>query len=133
MIVADTNLISYLVVPGSFTAAAEQVLRKDPFWNAPILWRSELRNVLAKHIRGGHVTLPAALNAMLRAETLFAGREHAVDSPSVLSLAAASGCTAYDCEFVALAQAEGWPLVTSDKQVLKAFPAVAISPDDFVR
>jgi predicted nucleic acid-binding protein len=49
-------------------------------------------------------------------------------SHHVLSLAAQSGCSAYDCEFVALAQDLRVPLVTTDRQILKAFPTVAVSP-----
>lgn len=35
------------------------------------------------------------------------------------------GCTAYDCEFVALSQRLGVPLVTLDRALLKAFPRLA--------
>jgi len=49
----------------------------------------------------------------------------------VLELAVRSRCTAYDCEFVALAKQLGVPLVTSDRQVLAAFPETAVSPDAF--
>ena len=51
---------------------------------------------------------------------------------AVLDLAAASSCSAYDCEFVALAQDLGVRLVTVDKQVLKEFPTVAIALGEFV-
>ncbi|MGA8893316.1 MAG: hypothetical protein WB493_17280 [Anaeromyxobacteraceae bacterium] len=50
----------------------------------------------------------------------------------VLTLADRSGCTAYDCEFVSVAMELGVPLVTSDRQVLGAFPEFATSPEDFV-
>jgi predicted nucleic acid-binding protein len=43
-----------------------------------------------------------------------------------------SGCSAYDCEFVALAQSLGIPLVTVDKHVLRQFPGVAIGLDDYL-
>jgi predicted nucleic acid-binding protein len=49
----------------------------------------------------------------------------------VLELASRSGCSAYDCEFVALAQDLEVPLVTNDRQILKAFPTIAISPSAF--
>ena len=59
------------------------------------------------------------------------GQEYAVTSLSVLRLAAGSGCSAYDCEFVALAQDLNIPPVTVDRQVLGAFPKETLSLDDF--
>jgi predicted nucleic acid-binding protein len=50
----------------------------------------------------------------------------------VLELTALSTCTAYDCEFVALAQDLGVKLVTLDKQILAQFPETAIALDKFV-
>jgi predicted nucleic acid-binding protein len=49
-----------------------------------------------------------------------------------LRLAARSGCSADDCECVALADDLGTRLVTTDRQLLRAFPAVAVAPDRFV-
>jgi predicted nucleic acid-binding protein len=43
----------------------------------------------------------------------------------VLSLATSSGCSTYDCEFVALATSLGVPVVTNDRQVLRAFRHLA--------
>ena len=51
MIVVDTNVLAYLLITGERSAEAERALRKDPFWAAPLLWRSELRNVLALYMR----------------------------------------------------------------------------------
>ena len=47
----------------------------------------------------------------------------------VLELVRDSDCSAYDCEFVALAMSLGVKLVTDEKKLLKAFPkhAVALS------
>ncbi len=132
MIVADTNLLAYLLLDGEQTATAEQVLERDSHWTAPLLWRSELRNVLTSQIRQDLLALDQARHLMHLAETLMAGREYAVPSESVLGLAESSGCTAYDCEFVALAQQTGAPLVTADRQVLKAFPDIAVAPRQFV-
>ncbi len=50
-----------------------------------------------------------------------------MDSYEVLHLAQISHCSAYDCEFVALARRLDVPLVTADKQILKAFPLIALS------
>jgi len=46
MIVVDTNVIAYFWLPGEYTTFAERALNKDNEWAAPILWRSEFRNIL---------------------------------------------------------------------------------------
>ncbi|MDP2955840.1 MAG: type II toxin-antitoxin system VapC family toxin [Longimicrobiales bacterium] len=131
MIVADTNLIAYLVLPGERTAAAEAVLRADPAWAAPTLWRSELRNVLATYVRAGRLALGDALSMAERAEELMAGREFSVPTEPVLALAAESECAAYDCEFVVLARELGVRLVSADARMLEAFPDTAVAPERF--
>jgi predicted nucleic acid-binding protein len=133
VIVADTNLIAYLLIRSDQTPAAEAVLKKDAAWAAPLLWRSEFRNVLALYLRQGHLTLADALQYMEEAEGLLRGGEYEVPSAPVLELSQKSGCTAYDCEFVHLAQHLGICVVTSDKRVLGAFPGVAVSPQEFTR
>jgi predicted nucleic acid-binding protein len=45
----------------------------------------------------------------------------------------ATECSAYDCEFVALAHANGVRLLTVDREILHDFPEVAISLKRFVR
>lgn len=50
---------------------------------------------------------------------------------AVLHLAGASGRSAYDCEFVALAEALGVRLVTADRELTRSFPDRAISLEDF--
>lgn len=131
MIVADTNLLAYLLVPGEHSVRARVVLDADPVWCAPLLWRSELRNVLATYMKRGLLSLSEAQSIQQDAELLLDGREFTVDSATVLSLAASSGRSAYDCEFVALAIALGVPLVTTDGALLSSFPDVARSPADF--
>lgn len=133
MIVVDTNvLIDYYIERGR-TTVAETVLDRDPLWSAPLLWRSEFRSVLADLIADGRVQLADAVRATHDAELLMAGHEYQVISETVLRLATQSGCTGYDCEFVALAQDLGARLVTSDAELLKAFPGLAVTPERFAR
>ncbi len=129
MIVVDTNVVAYLYLPGEHTETAESLLERDDDWAAPLLWRSEFRNILAGYMRRKMLTFEGARDLQLEAESLLAGAEHEVDSRRVLELVRDSDCSAYDCEFVALAMALGVKLVTMDARLLKAFPehAVALS------
>jgi predicted nucleic acid-binding protein len=131
VIIADTNLIVYLLVRGQNTAEAEAVYRKDPKWGAPRLWRSEFRNVLGLYLRRNLIGMEAALETMEQAERLIVGQEFEVESSRVLRLAATSGCSAYDCEFVALAQDQGVPLVTSDRALIAKFKPTVVSMGTF--
>ncbi len=133
MIVADTNLIAYFLIPGQRGAEAEAVFRKDSKWAAPLLWRSEFRNVLALYLRRSVLSLQQALEIMADAEALLRGREYSLPSEPIIRLVAGSACSAYDCEFIALAKELGISLVTADAKVLGAFAETAISPVKFVR
>jgi predicted nucleic acid-binding protein len=133
VIVVETNVICYRWMSSQNSAAAEAALAKDPHWITPLLWRSEFRNIVALAIRKKAITIQAAQEIMRKAEATFEHSEFAVSSDAVLRLVARSNCTAYDCEFVALADAEKVQLVTADRQILHEFPEVAISLDKFVR
>jgi predicted nucleic acid-binding protein len=124
MIVVDTNVLAYLWLPGERTQAAERLLKRDPDWNAPLLWRSEFRNVLAGCLRRGDLNLEIALEIADGAEGQMSGREFAVPSAQVLARVQESDCSAYDCEFVALADELGVSLITSDDKLLKSFPRI---------
>ena len=130
MIVVDTNVITYYILQMKETADAIKVRKKDSFWSAPGLWRSEFRNMLLRYVRNGDLDLHLAKSAVAKAQSII--RAKSVSSDHVLDLAAASGCTAYDCEFVSVAERLQVPLVTSDKKVLLAFPSIAISMVDFL-
>jgi predicted nucleic acid-binding protein len=129
VIVVDTNVRVYLLMPGERTEQAERVFRRDPVWVAPLLWRSEFRSVLAVYMRQALLSLDHALQLMDRAEILMQGKEYEVSSGHVLSLVAGTRCSAYDGEFVALAQDLGLSLVTSDARLLAEFPATTIAMD----
>lgn len=132
MIVVDTNIIAYLLLSGERSTQAESAYHKDSEWTAPLLWRSEFRNVLANVLRKNVVSLGDAVAIMDTAMRILEGREYEVPSFSVLALLTKSACSAYDCEFVALAQELKVPLITVDHQILNDFPSIAVSLDDFI-
>ena len=131
MIVVDTNVIGYLFLSSERSLIVECVLRKDSEWAAPLIWRSELRNVLVLYMRKNIITLEHAHRIMDSAMELLRGREYKVSSYEVLRLASESKCSAYDCEFIAVANDLKAPLITVDKQLLRKFPSVAVSLNAF--
>mgnify|MGYP001806472333 CR=1 FL=1 len=127
MIVVDSNVVAYLYLPGDYTAAADGLLEREPDWAAPVLWRSEFRNILAGYMRRHTISFEHALGLQDEAEGLLADGEYEVDSKAVLELVRDSDCSAYDCEYVALAMQLGTRLYTMDKKILRAFPHHAVA------
>ncbi len=132
MIVVDSNVIAYCWLNGPLTEAAQRVRVADPDWHVPLLWRSEMRSILAGYLRDGSLTRPHVTRLMEAIERGLAGREHHIPSEQVFDLVQGSRLSAYDCEFVALAAALSVPLVTADRAILKAFPEQALTMSDFV-
>ncbi|MBP9713811.1 MAG: type II toxin-antitoxin system VapC family toxin [Sterolibacterium sp.] len=127
MIVVDTNVLAYLYLPGDRTADAEALLERAPEWAVPVLWRSEFRNILASYMRRKTLTFDQACSLQSEAESLLSGAEFDVDSRTVLELVRDSDCSAYDCEFIALATKLNTKLVTADKKLLRSFPTHTIA------
>jgi len=140
MIVTDTMVVAYGLLPHpQFAAEVERLHSTDARWAVPPVWRSELRSVLLQYVRAvesGPLTedlhLEDAFDLMEDAEALLAGRTFRVDSKDVLRIAHESDCSAYDCEYVALAQSLDVELITYDGGVLEAFPNIAFRPTDFL-
>ncbi len=133
MIVVDTNVIGHLFLSSEQSLLAERALQKDNEWAAPILWRSELRNVLTLYMRKDIIRLDQAQRIMNSALKLLRGREYEVPSYEVLRLASTSKCSAYECEFIATANDLKAPLVTADKKLLREFPSVTVSLKAFCK
>lgn len=132
MIVVDTDVLAAFWIKTNRTGAALRARRRDADWIVPLLWRSELRSVLRQHLVHGTLGFADALWIMEKAETMMTGREYAVRSADVLKLVERTGHSSYDCEFIALAEAEGVRLVTGDRRVARLFPNVAVLLEDFV-
>ena len=102
-------------------------MRREPQWAAPTLWRSEFRNILAGYIRRKTLTFDQALGLQNEAESLLAGSEFEVESRAVPELKRGNDCSAYDCEFMALAIKLNTRLVTMDGKLLRAFADQAVA------
>jgi predicted nucleic acid-binding protein len=131
MIVVDSNIIIHVHVQSERTALALRALQTDPHWVAPPLWQSEFRNVMTGYIRRRILMLEDAKLVMKSALKTMEDREILPPSDLVLDLVAASDCSAYDCEYVALARHLNVKLLTSDNKILQSFPETAIELDTF--
>jgi len=132
VIVVDTNIIAYLYITGEKSLQAEQLLSFDPLWKAPLLWRSEFRNVLSLYLRKNILNFDEVLMMIEQAERLLDDNEYKVSSTHVMQLVSSSTCSAYDCEFVALAQHLDTVLITADKKILREFQDTAKSLDSYL-
>jgi len=131
VIVVDSNVVAYYWINGPLTETAQQVWAKDPEWHVPLLWRSELRSILTGYLRDGTLNATQIAQVMTAAEATFAGHEHLVASEKVFAIVGESKLSAYDAEFVALAEVLAVPLVTADRIVLRAFPGRALAMEAF--
>ena len=122
MIVVDTNVIAYLYLEGDFTQQARAIYQHDPIWAVPYLWRSEFRNILTIYLRRNILTLEECQDRINSATELLLNNEFEPDSFNVLKLADSCFLSAYDCEYIVLAQQLSLKLVTNDQKIIKEFP-----------
>jgi len=138
MIVVDAMVLNYaLINHPHFSDEVEELRDIDSAWVGPPLWRSEQRNTLMQYVRASDPRIPRTDIDLDEAQSYMEDAEGwmgtlNVRSSDVLRLASESDCTAYDCEYVALAQHLGVWLVTYDDEVLEAFPNTALHPSEFL-
>lgn len=132
MIVADANLLAYLIIRGERTLVARAIHAGDRDWVAPPLWRSELRAILLKYLRAGLADLPSAFAAWARAEATMRDAPLPVNTELALDLSLSRGISSYDAEYVAMATELGVPLITNDRKLIRACPHETVSMDDFL-
>jgi predicted nucleic acid-binding protein len=133
VIVVDNSVLVCFWLPSVLAASAEAVKAKDRTWAAPVLWRAEFRNVLAGYLRKELLTEAEANAAYLNAQKDLGANEYTVPTEKILKLVLATDCSAYDCEYVALAMDLDVPLVTADQQLLRAFPKMTVSLETFAK
>jgi len=135
MIVVDNDVISYFWIRMDTERAslAQDVRERDSDWVAPRVWHSEFRNVLRGYMSGGYMTLAEAIDYARRAEEDLRESTRSVPTPRVLQLVDETDHSAYDCEYVALAQELNVTLVTGDWAVADLFPDTAVLMERYAR
>jgi predicted nucleic acid-binding protein len=133
MIVADANLVAYFVIPGVSTQQAERVRAKDKLWIVPPLLPHELLNIMTTYVNRNRLGRDEAIRAYRRGLALVKVSDVSHDPIAILNLATTARCASYDAEYVWLAQQLRVPMVTADREVIEAFPSVALGLDQFAQ
>lgn len=122
MIVVDANVLAYLLIDGPKSRQARALLERDPEWAVPPLWRHEFLNILAASVRTGRLGLAQAEGLLGHAVRLLEDNERQPDMAAALRLAARHKLSAYDAQYVALAQHLGVLCVSEDAKLRAAAP-----------
>ncbi len=132
MIVVDTNLVAYLLIRSEHTERARRVWAIDRDWILPPLWRHELLSVLSSAVRAG-TPLDSARSVWHLAIEMMAPREHEVNMLRALELSRDLEISAYDAQFLALAEGLDLRLVTGDRRLRRAAGDRAMGMREFCR
>ena len=127
MIVADANVVAALYFEGVDTEDARRLLECDGDWLVPELWQHEMLNIAASYAKFTQTSLARVAVVWEHAAAQFGSRMRPVNMMETLRLAAKSGISAYDAQYVFLAQELGVWLVTQDKKLRAAVPDRALS------
>ncbi len=130
MIAVDANVITYLVLKGDYSKECGDLFVWDSEWAAPRLWRDELCNVLVTYERRGLLNRRDALQAFSDAEAIIGDNQYDVRAERTLSVADRTRCSAYDSQYIALAEDLGIKLFTFDKKILSIANDVALKPGE---
>lgn len=128
MIVADANILLYMVIEGERTEECRSLYKRDPEWVFPMLWKDEVSNVLVTYERHGLLTREESLRAFTQAMDIVDAREYSIPIDFILSVAEKTSCSGYDSQYIALAENLGLKLYTYDKKILKNCPETALMP-----
>ncbi len=129
MIVVDTNIIAYFLIRGDrLSEIVDSLYDADPDWVSPRLWLDEYLNVLATHVRNGGLQAHLSVELLSDAIDLMKGRSFEVIPDRVLSVANRIGCSAYDAQYVSLAEDMGLQLYSFDRRLVQKCPDIARIP-----
>jgi predicted nucleic acid-binding protein len=106
----------------------DRLLEADEEWIAPRLWVDEFLNVLATYERNGLLTTDQTAPILADALALMEESSYEIPPERVLAVARRTSCSAYDSQYIALAEDLGLKLYTCDRKILKNCPGVAVEP-----
>jgi predicted nucleic acid-binding protein len=132
MIVVDCNVIAYLLIEGEKTSLARTLWTRENNWWMPELWLHEFLNILATNERTGNLRLRTCQGILDLARSMFEAKSRQADMGYTLSLAARYRLTAYDAQYIALAQSMDVFLISEDRRLRQAVPQSVRSMKSFL-
>ena len=132
MIVVDANVLAYSLIEGTLTPLALQVRHRDPHWRLPGIWRHEILNIFTTYVRQGGLTKEKAVKALEDVYAHILPNEVELGPIETLEIALHYKISAYDAQYVLLAQKLGVPCVTEDRALRRAVPQLTVSMEGFV-
>ena len=117
------------MIRGEHSEAVDRLYAADPDWIAPRLWLDEFLNVLATSERNGKLSAAESDAILSDVTELMADSSYDVPAYRILSTARLSSCTAYDSQYLALAQDLGLQLYTFDCKLIERSDGLAIQPE----
>ena len=128
-IVIDASLTASWHFEDERSAAAEAILESlqhDSAY-APLIWWFEIRNVVTLGERKKRATHEQTAGFIALLSQLPIGLDSLPDNDRVMTLARRHNLTFYDAAYLELAQREGVPLATLDKELVTAARAEGVS------
>lgn len=133
MIIIDTCIVIHLFNETELTKLAQEVLRKDPNWILPSLWKEEYANVLSKLARKEQRPINEVIEHYNHTLEELKDCEIPVDNRKALLISIKFKISVYDAHFVSLASDFNSILVTEDKEILKNSPVKALNMKNFLK
>ncbi len=132
MIIVDTNVISYLLIPNEkYNQLAIKLYEKDKNWIAPSLWRYEFLSILTLYQRKTIIDPHICKQLFKKALEIVESRD-LINVDYVFNAIENSTLSTYDCNFVGLSNETGLPLLTEDKKILTQFSTNAVSMEKYL-
>lgn len=128
MIVVDSQLIAYLLLPGEHTGLAEQLYRSNPHWIAPQNWKLEFLDILRRYEEEAKSGILNTHQVLIHAEKLMEKGTYDVGLDRALSMSRRLKSTITAGFYMALAEDQNTKFYTFRKEFLYASPALAVDP-----
>lgn len=117
---ASVCLSWFLTKPDSGPAWAKIDLLDELVPVVPAMWRLEVANVIATYVRSRGLLVDSARTMLAEILSLPVAVIDESPTPTIMQLAIDRGLTSYDASYLDVALRSGWPLVTLDRELVRA-------------